>query len=139
MGIKQASKKITWKLTDLPSPEAAAYTAAPSPFSNITGARNDVELQDTIKSTGNRTVVVDFGAAWCDHCKGVLPAVIKMTEEFTKPLFVLTDVDAVPETSKDVRYTPTFSFFKKGKKVDEIYGVNQTQLRDHIWLHSNED
>lgn len=56
MGIKQASKKITWKLTDLPSPEAAAYTAAPSPFSNITGARNDVELQDTIKSTGNRTV-----------------------------------------------------------------------------------
>lgn len=62
-------------------------------------------------------MVVDFGASWCDHCRGMLPAVVALTEAFPRPLFVLTDVDQVPETAADVRYTPTFAFFHRNRKV----------------------
>lgn len=112
-------------------------------------------------------MVVDFGASWCDHCRGMLPAVMGLTEKFAKHLFVLADVDSVPDTAADVRYTPTFSFYRRNRKVrlhtttyppapgglcaadggngirrgrvqvDEVYGVNQQQLHDHIWLHED--
>lgn len=40
------------------------------------------------------------------------------------------------EVVKGVTYTPTFAVYKKGRKVDQFFGANEQQLRDHIWLHS---
>ena len=47
----------------------------------------------------------------------MLPAVMGLTEKFAKHLFVLADVDSVPDTAADVRYTPTFSFYRRNRKV----------------------
>mmetsp|Transcript_17926 Transcript_17926/g.30129 ORF Transcript_17926/g.30129 Transcript_17926/m.30129 type:complete len:146 (-) Transcript_17926:247-684(-) len=127
---------VKWKLAEGVAPEPLPAVARRK-NENLVGAKNDDELRNLIKNTASRTVVVDYGAPWCEHCKAVLPAFVKMTQEFVRPLFVVTDVDTVPTVSKDVRYTPTFSFYSRGKKVDELYGVNQQQLRDHIWLHSD--
>mmetsp|Transcript_31370 Transcript_31370/g.43528 ORF Transcript_31370/g.43528 Transcript_31370/m.43528 type:complete len:136 (+) Transcript_31370:211-618(+) len=130
-----SSPSPKWRIPDAPPPRPVPASAKRK-TDNLVGATSDFELQTLIKQTQDKPVIVDFGAAWCDHCKGILPAFVRMTQEFSKPLFVLTDVDNVPTESKDIRYTPTFSFYNKGRKVDELYGVNQQQLRDHIWLHT---
>mmetsp|Transcript_16153 Transcript_16153/g.35102 ORF Transcript_16153/g.35102 Transcript_16153/m.35102 type:complete len:140 (-) Transcript_16153:322-741(-) len=127
---------VQWRVSKNTAPTPLP-SAGPRKNKNLVGARTDDELTGLIKKTDSRTLVVDYGAPWCEHCKHILPAFVKLTQKFTRPLFVVADVDSVPEVSKDVRYTPTFSFYSRGKKVDEIYGVNRQQLQDHIWLHSD--
>ena len=56
--------------------------------------------------------------------------------QFPNTRFVLADADYLPELAADVRYTPTFSFFRAGKKVDEFVGTNTQMLRDRTWLWS---
>lgn len=51
--------------------------------------------------------------------------------------FVMADVDRMPEMAHDIRYTPTFSFYVNGKKVDEIFGSNRRQIGDRMWLHAD--
>ncbi len=123
-------------------------------------------------------VVVDFSAAWCEKCKAVEPVVASLAQQAcpvllaaqVQPLadrlrppaqhadlrFVVADADFLPEMASDIRYTPTFSFFQRGKKaraacwspvrradalsscqVDEFVGTNERMLRDRVWLHSD--
>eukprot|EP00898_Chlorokybus_atmophyticus_P002634 jgi/Chlat1/3371/Chrsp23S03716 len=119
-----------------PHPDKKAYVP-PQTRANYTGAGSDDDLADILASAGpSRTVVVDYGASWCDHCKGMIPAFVRLSSQFVDTLFVVADVDRVPRTSADIRFTPTFAFYRNGRKVDEIYGSNVQRLRDHIWLHS---
>ena len=52
--------------------------------------------------------------------------------------FVLADVDTLPDSAKDVRFTPTFTFYRKGKKIDEITKTTPRGLRDHAWMHADD-
>lgn len=131
----QRNSTAGWQVTDA-TPFKAKATSVPRKFQSVKGAKNDEDFKEILRFASARTVITNFGAVWCDHCKMMYPEFMRLSEEFTQPLYVVTDVDAVPFTSKDIRYTPTFSFYKKGKKVDEIFGSNQQQLRDHVWLHS---
>lgn len=60
------------------------------------------------------------------HCKA----------QFPRTRFVLADADYLPELAGDVRYTPTFSFYLRGRKVDEFVGTDVQTLRDRAWLWS---
>lgn len=57
--------------------------------------------------------------------------------QFPNMTFVMADVDRMPEMAHDIRYTPTFSFYVNGKKVDEIFGSNRRQIGDRMWLHAD--
>ena len=73
--------------------------------------------------------------------------------------FVFADADFLPELALDVRYTPTFSVYQRGKKVcpgrpawcrvahaclspcglrqvDQFVGTNIQTLEDRAWLWS---
>ena len=71
--------------------------------------------------------------------------------------FVIADADFLPEMAADIRYTPTFAFYQRGKRVrsttsracwtraelaatqvDEFVGTNERMLRDRVWLHSTQ-
>ena len=52
--------------------------------------------------------------------------------------FVLADVDTLPETAEHVRFTPTFTFYRKGRKVDEIAKIKPRALRDRMWMHADD-
>ncbi|GAQ91722.1 hypothetical protein KFL_008390050 [Klebsormidium nitens] len=104
---------------------------------NLSVVKTDDDLKQLLKKSGNRPVVVNFGASWCEHCKLMVPELAKISKEFPKPLYVVADVDLLPETSKHVKYTPTFTVFHRSRKIDEFWGSNVQKLRDHIWLHED--
>mmetsp|Transcript_63994 Transcript_63994/g.202485 ORF Transcript_63994/g.202485 Transcript_63994/m.202485 type:complete len:137 (-) Transcript_63994:1171-1581(-) len=122
------------RLVDWPRPVQKLYPGIRNQ-DNLFGVKTDEELREVMKDAGDRPVVVDFGAPWCDHCKEMIPHFMKVSEEHPKAIFAIADVDRVPEISKNIKFTPTFAFYKKGKMVDEIFGANKQSLRDHLWLH----
>ena len=100
--------------------------------------KSDQDLQHLIEETknGSSKLFVEFGAAWCEHCKGMIPTMIDLSRKNKKHTFAVADVFATPEISKSVVYTPTFWVFDDGVKVDQLVGSNPMQLRDRIWLHT---
>lgn len=133
---------------------------------NLKAAHDDEELRAVLREAGVQTTVVDFGASWCDHCKGMLPWFAESSDkvsireklqsmprgqgrapsgtdnlvsltQFPNMTFVMADVDRMPEMARDIRYTPTFSFYVNGKKVDEVFGSNRRQIGDRMWLHAS--
>uniref|UniRef100_A0A7S1SWN0 Thioredoxin domain-containing protein n=1 Tax=Tetraselmis chuii TaxID=63592 RepID=A0A7S1SWN0_9CHLO len=103
---------------------------------NMVGARTDEELRQVLDSPSNSKVVVSFGSSWCTHCHEMLPHYIKFSREFPKNKYVVAQVDYMFHEAKGIKYTPTYTFFSKGKKVDEFFGSDAQRLRDHLWLHS---
>lgn len=52
--------------------------------------------------------------------------------------FAIAQVDYMHKAAEDVLYTPTLSIYRKGKKVDEFFGSNAQQIRDRVWLQTDE-
>eukprot|EP01025_Chloroclados_australasicus_P040349 TRINITY_DN4206_c0_g1_i1.p1 TRINITY_DN4206_c0_g1~~TRINITY_DN4206_c0_g1_i1.p1 ORF type:complete len:171 (+),score=8.86 TRINITY_DN4206_c0_g1_i1:132-644(+) len=102
----------------------------------VRGARTDSELVDAIVHRKNNTVLVKYGTSWCHTCKAVLPHFLQFASKFNKTDYVIASVENMQEAVRDVKYSPHFAFFHKGRKVDEFYGNNVQRLRDRIWLHN---
>lgn len=51
---------------------------------------------------------------------------------------MVAQLDFMQQEAKDIKFTPTYAFYKQGKVVDQFWGSDPQQLRDHIWLHSAE-
>ena len=88
---------------------------------NVTDDSFDV---DVLKS--DKTVVVDFWAAWCGPCKMVAPVLDEIAGENADKITVAKlDIDANPATARDyqVMSIPTMIVFQDGKPVKQIVGA----------------
>jgi len=101
---------------------------------NLRRARSEAELREVLQHSGERTVVVEFGASWCHKCHQVLPFYLQLAKTYPDALFVIADVDHLPEAASTIRFTPTFTFFARGKKVDEFAGADKQRLSDRCWV-----
>lgn len=72
----------------------------------------------------------------CGVCSQIFPAFEELSNSFKGMKFVYADIDECPETTRHIRYTPTFQFYRNGEKVDEMFGTGEERLRDRLWLHS---
>jgi thioredoxin 1 len=82
---------------------------------NVTDDSFDV---DVLKS--EKTVLVDFWAAWCGPCKMVAPVLDEIAGENADKITVAKlDIDANPATARDyqVMSIPTMIVFQDGKPV----------------------
>ena len=52
--------------------------------------------------------------------------------------YVVAQVDYMKDALQGIKVTPTFAVFKKGRKMDQFFGPSPQQLRDRIWLHSDD-
>jgi len=52
--------------------------------------------------------------------------------------YVVAQVDYMKDALQGVKVTPTFAVFNKGGKVDQFIGPSPQQLRDRVWLHSDD-
>jgi len=105
---------------------------------NLKSARDDNELKGLLKQLKTRKTpaVISYGASWCHVCRDILSTFCNLSNKYPKSVFIYADVDECPEATKDIRYTPTFRFFRDGDRVDEFYGAGQQRLCDRVWLHS---
>nr|GMC56563.1 thioredoxin-like 3-3 [Ipomoea batatas]GME08315.1 thioredoxin-like 3-3 [Ipomoea batatas] len=105
---------------------------------NVVIAMGDDNLKDIFHQirTSKTPAVINYGASWCGVCSQMLPAFSELSNKFSKLSFVYADIDACPETTLNIRYTPTFHFYRDGERVDEMFGAGEERLHDRLWLHS---
>lgn len=56
--------------------------------------------------------------------------------QFPQLRFLVAQLDFMDEEVKNIKFTPTYAFYKHGKVVDQFWGSDSQQLRDHVWLHA---
>ena len=81
-------------------------------------------------------VAVDFTASWCGPCKRIGPVFERLAEAMEGIHCVKVDVDENDETAAlfGIRAMPTFMFFHRGEKVDELVGASEAKLQSHMEL-----
>lgn len=52
--------------------------------------------------------------------------------------YVVAQVDCMKDVLQGIRYTPTFAVYRKGRRIDQFFGSSPQQLRDRVWLHSED-
>merc|ERR1711934_398107 len=95
------------------------------------------EFDTALTDAGDKLVVVDFTASWCPPCQRIKPIFEKMAEDTPEVVFVKVDVDENGETSSacGIQCMPTFQFYKKGEKVDELQGASEADLKQKVDQH----
>ncbi|WP_221029130.1 thioredoxin [Actomonas aquatica] len=81
---------------------------------------------DVLEASRERLVVVDFWAEWCGPCKAMAPVLEEaLIQRGEAVKIVKVDVDREPRLSMlhGVRSIPTLAFFRDGRKVDELVGL----------------
>ena len=81
-------------------------------------------------------LIVDFYAHWCGPCKQISPVFERLAAQSKSSLIVFAkvDVDACKDVAQQCGITamPTFQFYKKNVKVDEIRGADVQGLTTKI-------
>eukprot|EP00742_Colponemidia_sp_Colp-10_P001856 GILJ01001986.1.p1 GENE.GILJ01001986.1~~GILJ01001986.1.p1 ORF type:complete len:223 (-),score=33.08 GILJ01001986.1:160-828(-) len=100
--------------------------------------QSDQEWVRNFKAGGDKLIVAQFSAEWCGPCKGIAPAVQALSKEYPQVSFLHIDVDKCQDTAQEfsVRSIPTFLFFKKGAKIDEMTGAKEAELKAKVAQHA---
>jgi len=96
------------------------------------------EFDQAMTDAGEKLVVVDFTATWCGPCQRIAPVFVKLAEEMPEVVFVKVDVDENDEVAAacGISCMPTFQFFKKGEKLDEMSGASEEKIREMLAEHN---
>jgi thioredoxin 1 len=79
-------------------------------------------------------VLVDFWAPWCPPCRGLLPTIESLAEQFqgrARVVKVNVDENAASSAKYGIKALPTLVLFNEGREIERQVGVPtnaQTQL-----------
>lgn len=89
-----------------------------------------------------KTVLVDFWAAWCPPCRAMAPTLEKLAVELDEKVDVVkVNIEESADnnqlaTNYGVQSIPNMPIFKKGKEIDRIIGMTpETQLKTRLENH----
>lgn len=84
----------------------------------------------------NKTVVVKFGAPWCNPCKSIAPVFENIAKTLDGEVeFATCDIDNNYELAANckIKSVPAFILMKDGIVIDTVVGaLNPTQLEEAI-------
>ncbi len=74
----------------------------------------------------DKMVLVDFYATWCGPCKILAPVLEEISEETDQAKVCKVNIDDDPGLAEiyNISCVPTLLYFKDGKPVDSLIGVN---------------
>lgn len=92
-----------------------------------------------IDGSFDRPVLVDFWADWCAPCKGLMPILAKLANEYGGQ-FILAKINTEEEQALaahfGIRSLPTVQLFKSGQPVDQFMGaLPEAQVREFLDRH----
>jgi thioredoxin 1 len=85
-------------------------------------------FDETINKQG--VCLVDFWAAWCGPCKAIAPTIEQIADEYKDKATVgKLNIDEQIEIAQkyDVMSIPTLIYFKDGKQVERLVGLEQKE------------
>ncbi|MBE7089816.1 MAG: thioredoxin [Clostridiales bacterium] len=91
----------------------------------IINVMSEAEFDEILK--GEKPVLVDFWATWCNPCKMFAPILHEFKEEIgDKVEVVKVDVDQLPSLAYryKIMSIPTVLVFKNGERVEKSVGLN---------------
>ena len=83
---------------------------------------------DSVISSVDMPVLVDFWAPWCGPCRMLAPTVKKIAEKYEGKVIVgKVNVDDDPELARryGIMYIPTLIVFRNGESVKESNGLKR--------------
>jgi len=90
----------------------------------------DSSFESTLKSAGNKPVLVDCWAPWCGPCRVLGPVVDELAREAGGKFVVAKlNTDENPHTASRFRINaiPTMLIFKNGQLADQLVGLHPKQ------------
>jgi thioredoxin 2 len=99
---------------------------------NVTAASYDQQVQDWPE-----TLLAEFWAKWCGHCRTIEPFVTGLASRRKGVLKVIRiDVDAEPALAKRfmVKATPTFILYRNGRQIDRFDGAPVQSIELEYWI-----
>lgn len=86
----------------------------------------DANFKDEVLNS-SAAVLVDFWAVWCGPCKAIAPIIEELAGELGGKIKIgKVNVDENPDVanSLDILNIPTLIFFKSGKEMARMVGIN---------------
>ena len=96
-------------------------------------------LIDSLTSTSEKPVLLDFWADWCQPCLNLVPTLENLADTYkNKVLFAKLNVDENPKISMEfgIRSIPYMFLIKDGDIKDFLVG-NQSKEKINLFLEKN--
>jgi len=103
-------------------------------MSTVKIIQTDGHFQPELENAGNKLVIVDFHATWCNPCKIIAPVFEQLSKQYPNIVFLKVDVDQCTSTTDQYNVTamPTFLFIKSKVVVDQIKGADPKKLMSKV-------
>jgi len=93
---------------------------------------SQAELDREFRAAGDKAVIVDFYATWCEPCKTIAPKLSEFESKYPRVVVLKVDVDKL-ETLADkykINCMPTFKVFVRGQEVkgDTVASASVTRV-----------
>ncbi|ESN98400.1 hypothetical protein HELRODRAFT_176860 [Helobdella robusta] len=88
------------------------------------------EFKETLKSAGDKAIIIDFFTTWCGPCKAIAPKFEAMAKSHPKAICIKVDIDENQEVGEEynIQSIPTFVVIQNGKEVERLNGANEAAL-----------
>ena len=99
---------------------------------------NDENFEKEINTQGDKFVLIDFFAVWCEPCSMLAPVLEKIAEEFKEKVVLMkVNIDNAPLAAQKfgVEKIPTVALTKNGKPVSGFVGLVPEQTIKN-WLEN---